>query len=396
MTLDFSSDTLVRRIGSLRQGKRALILLRPSLATIVMISVLNLIEAFGQTPPWTVRGEAIVTCPCRVPCPCRSNAPPSQPHCENLSYVRVVQGSYGTVKLDRLQYVWAADECAGPKGARKPTTLYFAPSATARQIDAVERIMAGEHCAGKKAADMRSSVAPLVAGVEGSLYSVRIPGQVEMDVDVAPGPLPMEPLPALDLWGNSVSYARNITARINDPAAHLKWDYSGLQANYRTFEANSSMIENGWMLGLYRDDTGRFNEAHRSLIHELHLEVPLGRDEFKQMLDQVRLPARPVPATVKPDASGWVAGTVLDPGGKLRSGARLLLKPAAKGPTQITLTNPQGRYFVAHVPPGAYQLCASTWDGKALMRGCAQITVKSQQALSQALRLAPALDSITH
>src|ERR1700681_43416 len=80
---------------------------------------------WGQTiVPWEVRGEAVVTCPCKVPCPCRSNALPTQRHCENLSYVRVVEGNYGSTKLDGLEYLWAADECQPGPHSRRPTNLY--------------------------------------------------------------------------------------------------------------------------------------------------------------------------------------------------------------------------------------------------------------------------------
>src|SRR5260370_16843747 len=162
-----------------------------------MVLALNAGPARAQRRGWSVRGEAIVTCPCRVPCPCRSNAPPSQPHCENLSYVRVVEGRYGAAKLDGLQYVWAADECAGAKQARRPTMLYFPKNATRTQMDPIEQIMSGEHCAGKTPDDMRVARVDLRAGANGPLYSVRVGNKAQLDVDIMPGQIPREPLPAL-------------------------------------------------------------------------------------------------------------------------------------------------------------------------------------------------------
>ena len=358
-----------------------------NVATLALVSAACGVTCLAQTQKWKVRGEAIVTCPCKVPCPCRSNAPPSQSHCENLSYVRFVDGSYGRVKLDGLQYLWAADECSRPGRTPKPTTLYFPRDATAGQIGAIENIMTGGHCARGKAEQMRLTKVELDAGANGSVYSVRAGSKARLDVDIMPGPELMEPLPALDLWGNTVSYARNITARMDDPQAGLKWDFSGLQANYRTFDCDSEFAAKGQLLGLFRDDVGRFNDMHRSLIHELHLEVPLSRDDFTRMLDQVHLPARPV-AAIRSDEHGSLGGTVFDPNGRPMSGARLTMQPSAAGFPQVAVANPNGRYFFARVPAGAYQVCASSWDGKTLMRDCRESDVKSGQPVSQDFRLA--------
>ena len=341
----------------------------------------------AQVPKWRVRGEALVTCPCKVPCPCRSNAAPSQSHCENLSYVRITQGEYGKTKLDGVEYVWAADECTGRQHPRKPTNFYFAPKTANTQIQAVEHIMSGNHCARTDSADMRSKRVPLSAGASGGIYSVEVPKVLRMDVDLAPGSVPMEPLPALDNWSNAVTYARNITARIDDPQGKLKWDYSGLQANYRSFEIASEFVEKGLLLAMFRDDSGRFNEMHRSLIRELHLEVPLNSTEFQQMLAQVRLPARPVPEQIMNEASGSIAGTVLGPDERSRSGVRIRCKSTENVPVPAVVTNPAGNYFIARVPVGKFELCASSWDGTVAAQSCVPIEVKAEKVLRQDMKL---------
>ena len=327
----------------------------------------------------------MVTCPCKVPCPCRSNAPPSQPRCENLSYVRVVEGNYGSLKLDGVEYVWAADECTGARHPRKPTTLYFPPAVAQRQITAVENIMTGD-CSRTGSSEMKARRAEVTAGATGSVYSVRAP-VLRIEVDLAPGPLAMEPLPALDSWSNTVTYARNLTARIDDPQAGLKWDYSGLQANYRTFEMTSELLEKGLMLATFRDDTGRFNEMHRQLIRELHLEVPLTRDDFQNMLAQVRGPAKPISAATAQDASGAVGGTVYGTNGQPRSGARIRMTANAPVVVPVAVTNAIGGYFVSRVQPGKYRVCASSWDGQQAQEGCAPVSVKAGFVLRQDLKM---------
>ena len=324
---------------------------------------------------WMVRGEAVVTCPCKVPCPCRSNAHASQPHCENLSYVHIVQGRYGRTRLNGLQYIWAADECQGGENARKATQLYFPNAATEAEVSAVEKIMSGEHCTRTAAKGVTVARGDLTAHVAGSLYSVQIPRLLQLQVDLAPGPTPMEPLPALDSWGNTVTYVRNIKAQINDSRAGLKWDYSGLQANYRTFEITSDMVERGLLLAQFRDDAGHFNEMHRSLIQEQHLQVPLNREEFGNMLAQVHGLSKPAYEVAADAPYGSIGGLVSGSDGHPKSGTRLRLIQEEHAVGPIAVANAAGRYFISRVPTGAYRLCAVSWDGKQQEQSCESVSV---------------------
>jgi hypothetical protein len=256
--------------------------------------------------------------------------------------------------------------------------MYFPLRARDAEIKAVERIMAGEFCSGTSAAEMKPKKVDLRAGAVDGVYSVSVPGVLRLDVDLAPGRVPMEPLPALDSWSNTVTYARNIRALIDDPAVGLKWDYSGKQANYRSFEITSDLLERGLMLALFRDDTGRFNEMHRSLIRELHLEVPLSAAEFEPMIAQVQLPARAVPDKIQNEESGSVSGTVFGVDGQPRSGVRIRCSGANSSAVPVIVTNPGGRYFLARVPVGSFQLCASSWDGTTATESCAAVDVKSR------------------
>lgn len=355
---------------------------------LLFLSTVSHPRAQSTNETWLLRGEAIVTCPCHVPCPCRTNGRPSEPHCENLSYVHIVEGKYHSVSLNHLKYVWAADECRGPSCRRKPTTLYFQQGVTKSQIDAVEKIMDGEEPQEPGAPSMRAKRVPLFAGTYGPHYFVRAASTIRVDVNVAPGPLPMEPLPALDMWGNTVTYARNIHAKIDDPDQGLHWDYSGLQANYRTFETNAEFAAKGLLLGLFRDDSGRFTTEQRLLIHELHLEIPLGREDFDRMLHQVKPEAQAadIPENPIEDKHGSIGGLVMDPEGKPRSGARVQLKTAGSY-TQIAVTNPAGRYFFAHAPTGSSELCAFTWDGRNTAAACESVRATRNQILGRDLRL---------
>src|SRR5260370_34281061 len=101
--------------------------------------------------------------------------------------------------------------------------------------------MSGEHCAGKTPDDMRVARVDLRAGANGPLYSVRVGSKAQLDVDIMPGQIPVEPLPALDLCGNTVAYARNITDRIDDAEAGLMWYLRRLLSNTRTIVTGSDL-----------------------------------------------------------------------------------------------------------------------------------------------------------
>ena len=61
---------------------------------------------------WSLKGEGLVCCPCRVPCPCRSNAKPSYGHCEATLFLRIKQGHYENVNLDGMNLVESGGMCA--------------------------------------------------------------------------------------------------------------------------------------------------------------------------------------------------------------------------------------------------------------------------------------------
>ena len=53
-----------------------------------------------RVPPWSLAGFSMTLCPCASPCPCRSGGRPTHPDCEAATFVHVVRGHYGAVRLD--------------------------------------------------------------------------------------------------------------------------------------------------------------------------------------------------------------------------------------------------------------------------------------------------------
>src|SRR5438128_5979112 len=62
-----------------------------------------------RVPPWSLTGFSMTLCPCASPCPCRSGGRPTHPDCEAATFVHVVRGHYGAVRLDGLKFVDVAD-----------------------------------------------------------------------------------------------------------------------------------------------------------------------------------------------------------------------------------------------------------------------------------------------
>src|SRR5690349_23155587 len=57
---------------------------------------------------WAMRGHLLGACSCDWGCPCSFNAKPTKGFCEGGYVWNVVEGYYGDVKLDGLNFCWLA------------------------------------------------------------------------------------------------------------------------------------------------------------------------------------------------------------------------------------------------------------------------------------------------
>jgi hypothetical protein len=106
-------------------------------------------------------------------------------------------------------------------------------------------------------------------------YDVRIPGILDMTVRrrLTPSGQPLLPSAAVDYLANVIEYAQNLAYRFHNPETGSKFDYTGRQSNYRTFDISSDDYSFGRMLIQYADGSGSFNEKQRELIRAQQLPV---------------------------------------------------------------------------------------------------------------------------
>jgi Flp pilus assembly protein TadD len=214
---------------------------------------------------WHLRGEGIVCCPCATPCPCRSNGPPTRGHCENTGVFHIANGHYGKIRLDDLTFA-AAGCTMGPQNL--PSALYVQAATDEEQIVALEKLY-------QRFVPIRPMVFSSVQRVEltlhsaNELYEATIPGVLQMKIRRTF----LFRTAAQDYFANSIEYARNLLYRMNDTQNGLKWEYSGRQANFRTYELDASDYTSGKMLIQFADGSGRFNEKQLAVIKALNLRV---------------------------------------------------------------------------------------------------------------------------
>ena len=149
-----------------------------------------------------------------------------------------------------------------------PSALYVQAATDEEQIVALEKLY-------QRFVPIRPMVFSSVQRVELTLHFAN-----ELYVATIPGVLQMKirrtflfRTAAQDYFANSIEYARNLLYRMNDPQNGLKWEYSGRQANFRTYELDASDYTSGKMLIQFADGSGRFNEKQLAVIKALNLRV---------------------------------------------------------------------------------------------------------------------------
>ena len=223
---------------------------------------------------WKLKGEGIVCCPCTVPCPCRSNGPASYGHCEATLYLRIRQGNYGDVDLGGMQAVRSGGMCS--VNYERLSALYFDSSTSAAQRAALMKLMASFSPALVAEFPHVRAVPFDVKVTDGRLFSVNLPGIMEMIVDrnwgEASPPMPMVAAP--DNFSNALQYVQNIRYRMHDKEAGLDFDYSRRQANYRVIDLTAEQYRSKLMLIQFDDGKGWFSARQLELINAQHLALP--------------------------------------------------------------------------------------------------------------------------
>lgn len=257
-------------------------------------------NALGQTPnpnpkpwrsclahyrgaKWHLKGEGVVCCPCAVPCPCRTNAEASYGHCEATVYLHVTRGYYGKVKLDGLKFVGEGGTCVA--SYKKHSAAYFDQSASPLMQSAFMDLMASFERNHTVYFPYVRTVPINVQSRDHTYFRISIPNILEMIVDRNWGQSspPFPPVAASDSFANVIQYAQNIRYILHDPKAHLDFDYSHRQANYRVVDLDYTQYMNNSMLAQFITGSGWFNKSQLQIIHAQHLTIP----DLKVMQEKV-------------------------------------------------------------------------------------------------------------
>lgn len=224
--------------------------------------------------PWHIQGEGAVMCPCAVPCPCRSNSTPTYGHCESAFYLHVRSGHYGAVNLAGVHLVEVGGDCA--MCHRLVGALYFAVADTPAEQEAYEKLVASFSPQGVARFPFVRVVGIKVQDKDHHLLRVAVPGILLIVIDRnwgQPDP-PMPRVAAPDHYANAIQYVQNLRYVVHDAGAHLNFDYSHRQANFRVIDVDVTQYQSKSMLIQFADGAGWFNKAQLRLIQEQHLLLP--------------------------------------------------------------------------------------------------------------------------
>src|SRR5262245_55709603 len=83
-------------------------------------------------------------CNCDWGCPCQFNAKPTHGNCEGVSGMHILKGSYGGVRLDKLNMALVASWPGAVHEGRGKASFYIDDSANDEQFDSLSKIITGE------------------------------------------------------------------------------------------------------------------------------------------------------------------------------------------------------------------------------------------------------------
>ncbi|MCI0350067.1 MAG: DUF1326 domain-containing protein, partial [Acidobacteriales bacterium] len=155
-------------------------------------------------------------------------------------------------------------------------TVYFDEKTTPEQRQAFQEIF-GFMFGWKPPRITATKVAPIEfnESADKTVYTLNIPGILEekgvMKRDAKGKPL--HTVPAMDLWGNSITYVDNVVFKYNDKELGKNWDLSGRQANVKEFHTTKEMYVNKKLLVQHGDMSGNWTPKQQQMIKQAGMKV---------------------------------------------------------------------------------------------------------------------------
>jgi hypothetical protein len=256
--------------------------------TMRMVSVLGIAALLGvafaadqeksvakNVPDFDVQGISMTECQCTAfACPCRSNGHPDHGSCDAADFTYIKHGHYGKVDMSGFKAVVIGD-LIDPDASKVQGTAYFDKSTTKAQQDAFSEMLAfmfgwnPPHIVGSKTVQI-----DFAESADKNTYTLSIPGILEekgvMKRDKDDKPLNV--VPAMDLWGNKITYLENVVFKYHDPGIG-EWDLSGHQANVKEFHSTKEMYANKKLLMQHGDMSGTWTAEQKKMIEEMGMKA---------------------------------------------------------------------------------------------------------------------------
>jgi hypothetical protein len=150
-----------------------------------------------QIPKWSFKAEYIESCNCDYGCPCNFNGFPTYGFCRALVLYSITSGSYGNVKLDGIDVVYAGSWPKAIHEGNGTAQLFISKQATQAQRDAVVKIFAGQAKGGGPfalfAGTIKFMLDPQFVDIKkklnGKKSSFSVPGVLDVEVESFKNPV---------------------------------------------------------------------------------------------------------------------------------------------------------------------------------------------------------------
>ena len=97
-----------------------------------------------QIPKWHLKAEYVETCNCDFGCPCNFSGFPTYGFCRALVLHSITSGSYGDVKIDGIDVIFAVSWPKAIHEGNGTCQLFISKHATQQQRDAILMIFSGQ------------------------------------------------------------------------------------------------------------------------------------------------------------------------------------------------------------------------------------------------------------
>jgi len=228
----------------------------------------------ASIPDFDVSGISFTACQCTAyACPCRSNGHPVHGSCDAADFAYIKHGRYGDVDMSGFKAVVVGD-LIDPDASKIHATAYFDQADTPAQEDAFKQMLSfmfgwnPPNIVGVKTVPINFQ-----ESADGNTYTLGIPGVLEekgvMHRDKNGKPL--HEVPAMDLWGNKITYVDNVVFKYHD-AGVGEWDLSGRQANVKEFHTTKDMYAKKKLLMQHGDMSGTWTAEQKEMIKQMGMK----------------------------------------------------------------------------------------------------------------------------